>query len=184
MMNWKQHFVYGADYQHWANEVLFESLGRLDDMAIASDQGLFFRSIHFTLDHILLVNRLWWGRLSGENLVPQLHVTQCADFRDLKKTLQRECRQFQHWLEAQPEAFFDQELNYVTTQGDPYKNWVRDILTHLFNHSTHHRGQISAVISRLGVAPPEMDYIYYKRAMQGTLEHSHPPSPVAGDSAR
>lgn len=48
--------------------------------------------------------------------------------------------------------------------------WMRDVLTHMMNHQTHHRGQISAVITRLGGAAPEMDYVYYKREMEGYME--------------
>jgi two-component system NtrC family sensor kinase len=49
-LSWKQYFIYQADYQHWANEVLFECLDRLDPKALAEPQGLFFSTIHQTVD--------------------------------------------------------------------------------------------------------------------------------------
>jgi uncharacterized damage-inducible protein DinB len=59
MYAWKSHFVVQADYQHWANEVLFTALDYLQPDVIDSDQGLFFNSIHHTVDHMLQVSQSW-----------------------------------------------------------------------------------------------------------------------------
>jgi uncharacterized damage-inducible protein DinB len=72
MYTWKSYFVVQADYQHWANEVLFSALDHLNDEAIGADQGLFFNSIHHTADHILMVSQSWLARLKGENLSVEL----------------------------------------------------------------------------------------------------------------
>jgi len=61
-------------------------------------------------------------------------------------------------------------LDYVSSAGEARSMWMRDVLTHMMNHQTHHRGQVSAVITRLGGAAPEMDYVYYKREMEGYME--------------
>lgn len=178
MITWKKHFIYLADYQHWANESLFESLDHLTDAARKSEQGLYFHSIHHTLDHILVVNRLWAARLRGQNSSVSFNVIHVNDWRELKVTLQKESRQFQHWLESQPDVFFEMSASYDGMEGKEHDNWVRDILTHVFNHATHHRGQISAVATSLGAPVPQMDYIYYKREMNNCLDelssHSAP----------
>jgi uncharacterized damage-inducible protein DinB len=165
MYSWKSHFAVLADYQHWANEVLFNSLDHLQADAIASDQGLFFNSIHHTADHVLLVSQVWLARLQGEHLEANYRVINHPDFRELKQALRREARKLQSWLDAQLDDFFSKEISYTGSDGKSHVMWVRDALTHLFTHCAHHRGQISAVITRLGGPSPEMDFVYYRREM-------------------
>jgi uncharacterized damage-inducible protein DinB len=169
MYSWKNHFVVLADYQHWANEVLFNSLDHLQADVIGSDQGLYFNSIHHTVDHMLLVSQVWLARMRGESMEANYRVINQPDFRELKQSLRRETRQLQSWLEAQPEAFFEVEISFAGGDGKTRQMWSRDALTHLFTHYAHHRGQLSAVITRLGGPCPEMDFVYYRREMDKLL---------------
>jgi len=169
MYVWKNFFVVQADYQHWANEVLFAALDHLQPDAISSDQGLFFDSIHHTTDHMLQVSQSWLSRLQGENLTVNYKVISTSEWRDTKLALRREVRKLQSWLESQPPEFFDTQIEYVGSEGKLHTIWVRDALTHLYTHYTHHRGQISAVATRLGAPCPEMDFVFYRREMQRLL---------------
>lgn len=168
-ISWRQYFIYQADFQHWANQVLFECLDRLDPKALGEPQGLFFDSIHRTMDHILVVSELWRLRLQGENPLIDLKQIHHQDWRELKNALRLEMRELQHWLERQPEGFFESEVSYRSMDGKERRNWARDALTHMMTHMVHHRGQVSAVATRLGAPAPEMDYIFYKRAMDSAL---------------
>lgn len=168
-LSWKQYFIYQADYQHWANEVLFECLDRLEPRALVEPQGLFFSSIHHTVDHMLVVAELWRLRLQGESPIVDYKRLHHPDWRELKNALRREMRELQHWLQVQPDDFFEREIGYRSADGQLRRNWVRDVLTHMMGHLVHHRGQISAVATRLGAPAPEMDYIYYKRAVDAAL---------------
>lgn len=168
---YKRHFVFQVDYQHWANEILFDSLDRLDEAGRQSAQGLFFGSIHHTVDHMLTVNKLWLRRLRHEQSVPVSFGTIYEPvWRDLKTHFRAHLREMQHWLEAQNDDFFEQEFDYTSSDGERRHNWIHDILTHMMTHIAHHRGQVSAVATRLGAPVPEMDFLYYKRAMQKGLE--------------
>lgn len=170
--SWKQYFIYQADYQHWANEVLFECLGRLDPEALAEPLGLHFSSIHHTMDHMLVVAQLWRLRLQGESPILDYRRLHHPDWRELKNSLRQETRGLQHWLETRPDAFFESEVGYRSIEGKERHNWVRDVLTHMMNHMAHHRGQVSAAATRLGAPAPEMDYIFYKRAVDSALGQS------------
>lgn len=169
MYAWKNHWVVQSDYQHWANEVMFSALDYLQPDVIGSDQGLFFNSIHHTVDHLLLVSQSWSARLQGERLSINYKVINNPDWRELKLALRRETRKLQSWLEAQPTEFFDSKISYTSSDGKLQSMWVRDALTHLFTHYAHHRGQISAVVTRLGAPCPEMDFVYYRREMERLL---------------
>lgn len=170
MITWKKHFLYQVDYQHWANDVLFASLDHLEDGARKSPQGLFFDNIHKTVEHMLQTNRSWMARLRQESLPSQKSAGH-GDWRALKNALRLDIRAMQRWLDAQPDGFFEQRLDYPATNNQSHSGWVRDILTHLMTHMAHHRGQISAVATRLGAPLPEMDFILYRREMGEHLEH-------------
>lgn len=169
MYTWKSYFVVQADYQHWANEVMFSALDHLTQDAIESDQALFFPSIHHTVDHILMVSRTWLARLEGENLSVNYREIQYPDWRELKNALRSETRKLQRWLDAQPDAFFDGQIGFTGSDGRGRSMWVRDVLTHLYTHYAHHRGQVSAAATRLGAPCPEMDFVYYRREMEKLL---------------
>jgi uncharacterized damage-inducible protein DinB len=169
MYSWKNYFIIQADYQHWANEVMFKSLDLLTPDAIDSDQGLFFQSIHHTVDHILQVSRSWLARLQGEPLSVNYREISHPDWRELKNALRHETRRLQNWLEDRPDEFFDGQVTFTGGDGKERSMWVRDALSHLFTHFAHHRGQVSAVATRLGAPCPEMDFVYYRREMERLL---------------
>lgn len=181
MYGWKNHFVIQADYQHWANEVLFASLEHLTPDALESDQGLYFRSIHHTVDHLLAISQLWFARLKGEAIDVNVHASQHPDWRELQNALRLETRRLQAWLEAQDDTWFEREIEFAGSDGRACRMWVRDILTHLYTLYAHHRGQVSAVAIRLGAPCPEMDYVDYRREMERLLNEvrnagSNPPA--------
>ncbi len=176
MYSWKTHFVVLADYQHWANEALFACLDRLREEVIASDQCLPYTSIHHTLDHLLLVGQVWHARLQGLHRVANYRVIHHPDFRELKQALRREARQLQGWLEAAPDTCFQSKIHYVGGGGLQKDVWVRDALTHLFTRQAHHRGQVSAVVTRLGGPAAEMDFLRYRREMDRVLAETGGPS--------
>jgi uncharacterized damage-inducible protein DinB len=165
-MDWQHHFLRQTDYQLWANQVLFDSLARLEPEILRQPQGLFFQSILHTTDHLLTVLRLWAGRLRGETMHCDLETLHHSDWSEVKRLLQHELRAFRHWLESCPAAFFEDRVSYARLGGEVCQSAVADVLTHLMNHFTHHRGQISAVATRLGGPVPEMDYIYFVRGME------------------
>lgn len=171
MTTLKKHFIYQADYQHWANDMLFAALDVLDEDARQGNQGMVFENIHKTMNHILVVTRNWMARLKQENQTVGREERLIADWKELKNALRLEFREAQRWLEAQPEAFFDEQIGYLSTDNQPRQIWVRDALTHIMTHAAHLRGQVTAVAVRLGAAAPEMDYLFYKGEMEKNLEH-------------
>jgi uncharacterized damage-inducible protein DinB len=170
--DWRSHFVRQTDYQIWANQVLFESLARLHPDALVAHEGLFFSSIQHTVDHMLLVLRLWAGRLRGENPTADFGRLQHPDWADLKQQLQHELRRLRREIEALPDDALAGRITYSRINGERQESAVRDILTHLMTHFAHHRGQVSAIATRLGAPAPEMDFIYFVRAMERAARES------------
>jgi uncharacterized damage-inducible protein DinB len=172
MISWKSHFLYQLDYQHWASDQLFESLDKLSDEARKQDEGLFYKSIHGTINHMLVNSLVWSGRLKGESPDYRMDQQLFEDWRELKLAQKQTLRQMQHWLQAQAPEFFVEELRYTISSGKEHVNWVHDILTHFVTHSAHSRGQAIATGVRLGAPTADMDYLLYRRDMQDTLANS------------
>jgi uncharacterized damage-inducible protein DinB len=159
----KPYFVEQADYQCWANNELFKSLDTLTDHQRRDDSGLFFGGIHKTVDHILVVTRNWKFRLMGEGdkAIPYSELLH-EDWNALKAALDEEFRTLGEWLFSQHEDWFSSTATY--TSGDKQAQAVvSDGLTHIMTHAVHHRGQITAVITRLHAPSPEMDFVFYRR---------------------
>jgi uncharacterized damage-inducible protein DinB len=110
-------------------------------------------------------------RLRQESQVVGREECFISDWKELKNALRHEFREAQRWLEAQPETFFDEQIGYLNTANEPRQIWVRDALTHIMTHAAHLRGQVTAVVAKMGAPAPEMDYIFYKREMEKSLEN-------------
>lgn len=173
-MDFKRHFLYQADYQHWANDALFNALDHLDEDRRRAPQKVLCGSIHGCMDHLLFFSRKWSARLKGEPFTASYAHGFAPEWRDLKNALRQEIRDFQRWLEHQPETFFDGKLTYRRTLNHELRDiWVRDALVHVFTYAALERGQISALGSAMGAPFPDMAYYTYRLEMGEHLEHMH-----------
>lgn len=128
------------------------------------DAGLFFKSIHGTLNHLLLAERVWQARFRGTVItVKGLDQELVSDRKTLEEQIHSQCRAWREIIWPHPDEWCEQSIVYLNTAGAECRTPVGKTLVHVFNHGTHHRGQMSAVISCLGLPVPEMDYIYYIR---------------------
>jgi uncharacterized damage-inducible protein DinB len=99
----KDYFIEQADYQRWASAELFKSLDSLSDEQRQADISLFFRNIHKTVDHILVVTRNWRARLAGEFGKVKSHDASLYDaWEELKPALLDEFAQLKSWLTEKP----------------------------------------------------------------------------------
>ncbi|MEX2479283.1 MAG: DinB family protein [Gammaproteobacteria bacterium] len=158
------HLLLLARYHAWTFDMLYDALLPLDDELYRADCGLFFRSIHGTLNHLLLADRVWYGRIIGEGYeVPGLDTELEHERSALENALTVQTARWAEWLENMDEAALDQPLSYTNLAGTRFENPFALVVQHVFNHGTHHRGQISAAISGYGHLGPEMDLIFYLR---------------------
>jgi uncharacterized damage-inducible protein DinB len=163
----RDYFIEQADYQRWASAELFKSLDSLSDEQRQADISLFFRNIHKTVDHILVVTRNWRARLAGEFGKVKSHDASLYDeWEELKPALLDEFAQLKSWLTQKKPEWFQQVVEYPGFDGMKRRVSVRDGLIHVMTHAVHHRGQISTACTRLHVPSPEMDFLYYLRRKQ------------------
>jgi uncharacterized damage-inducible protein DinB len=161
----KTHFVTMAQYNAWANTRLFRMAGALRDELYRRDVGTYFKSLHGTLNHLLSTDRIWMHRLTGAGDHPdKLNAILFDDLPSLHAARVGEDRRILEFVQALPEPAFEQMWDYRTLNGTPQTQRRREILAHLFNHETHHRGQAHAILTVLGVTEPDsLDLLIMQR---------------------
>ena len=150
-----------ARYNRWMNERLYECCSRLSDSERKEDVGAFFKSLHGTLNHLLLGDRIWMGRFTGQQLaVSSLAQELYADFSDLRRERTATDVAIAAWVSALGEDDLKGPLTYtsiVNPSQRQYPLWFA--VTHFFNHQTHHRGQLTTLLFQRGIDPGITDLI-------------------------
>jgi uncharacterized damage-inducible protein DinB len=160
----KAYFEQRAAYNRWANARLYEAAFSLSEADYRRDVGAFFKSMHGTLNHLLLTDRLWLKRLTGEGEHPnQLNAIIYEDRHVLAAARAGEDDRIILYVASLDEIALDGLQKYATTSGKEFEQKRRDILAHLFNHQTHHRGQAHAILSLCGCQPPSLDLLLMQR---------------------
>jgi uncharacterized damage-inducible protein DinB len=161
----KTHFIMMATYNRWANARLYAMATRLPEEALKRPVGVYFKSLHGTLNHLLVADRIWMSRLEGTVQPPgRLDAIVHDDLASLRAARKAEDERILRFVESLQAAEFDRPLIYKTLASKPQQRPVRDVLAHFFNHQTHHRGQAHAALTILGVAEPDsLDLLQMQR---------------------
>ncbi len=159
------HFRQLAAYNRWANARLYAAALALPEEAYRRPTGVFFGSLHGTLNHLLLTDRVWLKRLTGQGEHPtQLNAILYDDRADLTRARLAEDARLISVVEQYDDAQLAAKVAYRTMSGAPQEQVLADILSHLFNHQTHHRGHGHACLSIVtGAAPPSLDLLLFQR---------------------
>jgi uncharacterized damage-inducible protein DinB len=156
-----------AAYNHWANLRLYGAALDMPEELYRRPTGVFFGSLHGTLNHLLLTDRIWLKRLTGQGEHPDRLNAILYDHRhDLGGARMAEDARLNDLVAGYTDADLARAVAYRTTSGKRYSQPLRDILLHLFNHQTHHRGQAHACCSILtGNEPPSLDLLLFQRGV-------------------
>ena len=130
-----------AAYNAWANRRLYEAAAALTDEQRRADTGIFFRSLHGTVNHLLATDRILMKRFTGEGEAPErLDAILHEDFAELRAARVSEDDRIQGWIGALDDAALAGTFSYrrVTTP-ERFTQPLAPALLHLFNHQTHHR---------------------------------------------
>ncbi len=158
-----------ARYNQWANRRLYAAAAALHEADYMRPVPSYFGSLHATLNHILVGDRSWMGRLTGrlDTGIRSLDQILYADLVGLRVAREAEDALIINYADELDEPSLNSTLRYKTIKGEAQATPTRLVLSHLFNHQTHHRGQCHGLLSALGVKePPELDLIYFVREAQ------------------
>lgn len=160
-MNAHAHFLQLARYNVWATRRLLDAVAAVPEADYRKDVGLFFKSIHGTLNHLLVGEHMIWYPRFAKGVSPKLELNAEVepDRARLGQALKGGAANWLPLIESWPAERFDGTLSYTTLRGTPVDLPLAATLAHVFNHGTHHRGQITAALTALGHAGPDLDLV-------------------------
>jgi len=149
----KEHFLRLYEYVNWANRRVLDALRRQAEDNERARQWLC---------HILAAEQVWITRLRGEDsssvpIRPDLSLDECGEL------LAQNADAYQQFLHDLTETDFDRAISYKNTKGVSFSTSIRDILTHVANHGTYHRGHIATLLRAAGQEPINTDFITFTR---------------------
>ncbi|MEE9321056.1 MAG: DinB family protein [Granulosicoccus sp.] len=163
-MSLKKNHELMANYNQWMNENLYKVSSRLEPSELLADRGAFFGSILGTLSHILVGDTIWLKRFSShpanftslDNLrtiqppasLDEITHTEFSALRQARREMDATIVKFAYEVSDEEYAF---NLRYQNTKGLPYCKNFGFLVQHFFNHQTHHRGQLTTLLSQAGI---------------------------------
>ncbi len=163
-MSLLQHFKTLAVYNDWANRRLYDACAELSEDAYLAERPAFFKSIHGTLNHILIGDRMWIGRIVGvDSGLKRLDEVLYPNIEALRAAREAEDQRIDEVVNGLSETDLQQDYSYKTVSFGAMTSPLWHMLGHLFNHQTHHRGQVHDQLTQTTVAPPPLDLMYYLR---------------------
>ena len=141
-----------AQYNAWMNERLYALCAGLPDVERRRDRGAFFGSIHATLNHIVYADLAFLSRFTGDPAqVPELGVDLYPDFETLQRVRSALDARLCGWTATLQDDWLRESLTYVSKVDGRTRTVPRWVLVaHVFNHQTHHRGQVTTLLSQMG----------------------------------
>ncbi len=158
-------FRFLARYNRWMNQRLYAACETLDDAERKRQRGAFFGSIHHTLTHLVLADKMWLHRFAtqetafaalpaaalalpeGSDYTSDLH----PDWQDLRHARDTLDQRIEQWVGEMRPDFLTSTMRYANTKGVQRAHPAWQAMTHFFNHQTHHRGQTTTLLMQAGV---------------------------------
>lgn len=162
----RRHFQMFADYNRWANDRTYQACAELTDDEYRADTGAFFGSAHRTLNHLLTADRIWLRRMTGTGDAPDaLDAVLFEEFAELRAARAAEDRRIIDFVETLDDERIAGAFTYTPISNPkPITQPLGPVLSHVFNHQTHHRGQVHMILTSLGKPSLVLDLVYFLRS--------------------
>jgi len=168
----KSRYLMFAAYNAWCNERLYDAAAGISDADYRANRGAFFKSMHGTLNHLLLGDRIWMRRFTGAGEHPHnLDAILYDDFASLRVARRAEDARISRYIDGLNETDLAGTIRYRTiVQPVEIEQALSPALDHFFNHQTHHRGQAHGLLTAIVGDAPSFDLIMFQRVSgQGGL---------------
>lgn len=163
----QDHFAMFAGYNRWANERLYEAAAKLPEADYRADHGAFFGSLHATMNHLVVTDRVWMHRFTGSGPLPtRLDEIVYDDLAELTAARIVEDERIIAYVDSLTEPDIAATFSYRRlSDSTEYTQPLGPALAHVFNHQTHHRGQAHALLTIAGGHDfaPSFDLVLFQR---------------------
>jgi uncharacterized damage-inducible protein DinB len=152
-----------ASYNVWANQKMIDSILPLPEETVQRTIASSFSSLQLTLMHILQAQSIWWQRIK---LVDTIQTDEYinSSMQEICTGLISQSKQWKEWIDKGTPAALEHEFIYRNSKKEQFKQPVYQVLLHLFNHATYHRGQLVTMLRQLGIETiPPTDFIVFCR---------------------
>jgi len=154
-------------YNYWANKRQLEVVAAIPQDQYLKNMDSSHGGIHGTLFHIMGAEEIWLRRWKGENPATFGKAENYHGFYDLKRhwdQIEREMMDFCHTLQTEDDL--KRVVHYKDLKGNEHQQPLWQLMQHLANHSTYHRGQVVAMLRQAGIKPVGTDLITFYRQTQ------------------
>lgn len=152
------------DYNSWANHRLLEAASQLTPEQYHQDLKASHGGIHGTLLHIVAAQKVWLSRWLGAPDTSLLREQDVPALSDLTALWEKVSADTGAFLAGLTDGKLQEPLTMTTTTGKQFTNTFQQMMQHVVNHSSAHRGQVAALMRQLGIKPPATDLIaFYRR---------------------
>lgn len=160
----KELLVSYASYNSWANGLLLPVTASLSPEQQWKKIDSSFSSLHATILHLLDAESIWWQRIKLQEGIVRPSDSFTGDMGELAAALQKMDKQWHDWIVQASEPMLQHQFIYQNTKRESFKQPIWQMLQHLFNHNTYHRGQLVTMLRQVGVEKiPGTDYILWCR---------------------
>jgi len=149
----KEQLLQLFQYDYWANSLILDTL---IEHEVTNEKSTFL------ISHLVNAEQIWWDRI--QNRIPRVTVQDVHELAVSQRMLTQVNRDILTWLEYARDNMLEEHVSYRNSKGHTFENAIQDILTHVINHSTHHRAQIALKLREMDIDPPGTDYIFYLRS--------------------
>lgn len=151
-------------YTVWASQRLLQAAAQLSDAELNRDFGTADRSVLGALTHVSRADHLWLARVAGS---PQPQFPAETSLAALQTEWPALHERWQGWALGLTDEAAAAEIVYRDLKGRTWRQPLWQLVLHMVNHGTHHRGQVSGFLRAMGHAPPPLDLVFYYREVTG-----------------
>jgi uncharacterized damage-inducible protein DinB len=168
----KQDVLYLHDYNRWANRRILESASRLTPDQFTRDLQSSHRSVRDTLAHILAAEWIWLERWKGASPGSLLNPSDFSAIESLQSRWMEIERDYSEFIGGLTDELLSTVISYRNTRGEDWAYPLGQMLQHVMNHSTYHRGQITTLLRQLGAEVMPVDLLVFMdvKAQQGVQQ--------------
>ncbi|MGE5106932.1 MAG: DinB family protein [Sphingobacteriales bacterium] len=153
-----------AAYNFWANQKITEAILKLDENLYQQTVASSFPSLYATILHMLNAESIWWQRMKLKERIDVPAENFKGSMQELVNELLDQNRQWQEWINNASPSALEHVFAYQNNKKEQFKQPIYQMIHHVFNHATYHRGQLVTMMRALGVDKiPQTDFIAWSR---------------------
>ncbi len=149
------------EYNRWANLRVLAAVSEITTDQLTKDLGNSFPSLRDTLTHILSAEWIWLRRWQGESPKAMLNASELSSLEVLKARWSEIQREQAEFIRNLTEDILERKIRYANIRGEEYEYPLWQMMQHVVNHSTYHRGQVTTMLRQLGARPLSTDLLVF-----------------------